>query len=952
MTRSAFFKLEGAALDAFGSGVATAGNFDGGASGISEFVLGAAGDGTTGATIYSGVDSAVGDGVLADGSSFAALSFVTGEAGDGAGATVLGGFDFNGDGITDVAVAAPESTGGSGKVYVIYGSSAPLTGTVTLSDLGSRVTEISFADVSGLGAALAAGDVNNDGIDDLFIGAPAYGAGSDAGQGAVYVVAGASAHGTTAAITAQTALITGTAGGDALGSALSSGDVNGDGIDDLAIGAPGVDGADFDRGAAYILFGVNGGTLFDGLDVGALTGADGFAVTGVGAGDGLGSSVAISGDTFPTLDGIGDLHVAIPGEDDGGQNGGVVLGFKGSSVNSATVPAALGSSGTAASEVIGDASGQLHGPVVALGDVTGDGVDDIAYVTSVVSERTFGTATLAAGTKSILIEAGNDQGLYMIGNLDPGLTPGDISVAGLGDVNNDGIGDIGIGLPGTNGTGQVLGLLGGSANLDALDASDGTSDDIIDASRLLATTPASVTFAQTDTSIALGGVITGAIDLRQSQSTADGTLSITDANDAGASFDTLADTTAEGSGTFGDVTVRTDSGEQRWRYELNTGAVAALAYLGAGETVVDTVLLTASQGSQQQVSVEITGVDDPTVVTVSGGGSTIVLSEDLVLVEGTISVSDPDQNDTPDISGLSQTGTFGTLQINGDGTGFTYAILDSALAGLQALGSGQQSTETFTLDANGIDVVIDVQINGEDETTGGAPKTVDAADGPQSFGPGAENVTLTGTAGATVDTGAGDDQVTDSAGGDVITDPFGDDTVSTSGGNDHVRVLSGDNTITETGTDATESNWLRGGIGSDEIIGGAGKDIIDGDSVSPFMGGSDTLDGNGGDDVLRGGVGADTFVFRPNGASDTVAEFSSVVGDAASGFQAAGFSRDYTPGFDQLDLSAMTTVNSAADAFAAINDNASGWAEFNAEGTRFVLFGVTEAELSDSDFIF
>jgi hypothetical protein len=165
---------------------------------------------------------------------------------DAFGLTLAAG-DFDGDGRTDLAVAAPsEELSGhpyAGGLVVLRGSKTGLTGT------GAQWFDQDTAGVPGavearddFGTAMTAGDVTGDGRADLVVGAPGEGIGAEFSAGAVTVLKGSKTGLTgTGAIgyDQNTAGIPGTAEHqDVFGSALAIGDFNRDGHPDLAIGAP------------------------------------------------------------------------------------------------------------------------------------------------------------------------------------------------------------------------------------------------------------------------------------------------------------------------------------------------------------------------------------------------------------------------------------------------------------------------------------------------------------------------------------------------------------------------------------------------------------------------------------------------------------------------------------------------------------------------------------------
>ncbi len=308
--------------------------------------------------------------------------------------TAVAAGDFDGDGFVDLAVGAPGKAPGegpqSGAVFIFPGSGSP-SGITT----GFFITQTDAGEVNEagdrFGTAVAAGDFNHDGFVDLAVGAPGEGLGS----GAVFVFPG-SVKGLTclAGFPCPTTITTGffitqnhaTGGvheaGDEFGAALAVGDFDGDGIEDLAVGAPGDGQGAVKAGSAFVFPGA------DGSKAGLTTGfriTQNHATGGVNeAGDRFGAAVAagnIVGDAFP------ELLVGAPGDaPDGGPKAGSVFVFSdGSQAGFATgfpiaQTDALGSAGCAPGSCVQgvNEAGDGFGAALAVGDFDGDGVRALA----------------------------------------------------------------------------------------------------------------------------------------------------------------------------------------------------------------------------------------------------------------------------------------------------------------------------------------------------------------------------------------------------------------------------------------------------------------------------------------------------------------------------------------------------------------------------------------------
>ena len=383
--------------DSFGWSVSGAGDVNG--DGVEDFIVGAYRDDNTGvdsgsARVFSSVDGSV------------LYTFNGDSAGDRFGISVSGAGDVNGDGFDDLIVGAPfddNNGSGSGSARVFSGAD----GSVFFTFDGDAADDQFGWSVSG------AGDVNGDGFDDFIVGAPF---GSDNGivSGSARVFSGNDGS----------ILYTfyGDSVEDAFGYSVSgAGDVNGDGFDDLIVGAYFESTNGTASGSARVLSGADGSILytFYGDSAG---GWFGFSVSGAGDVDG---------------DGFDDFIVGAPFDDN-------------SAINSGSARVFSGADGSVLYTFYGDSAGGWFGrSVSSLGDVNGDGFDDL-----VVGASLDDTAGTSAG--AVRVFSGADGSVLFTAYGSPNDNFG-FSVARIGDLNGDGFGELIAGVPGSDFNGSNSG---------------------------------------------------------------------------------------------------------------------------------------------------------------------------------------------------------------------------------------------------------------------------------------------------------------------------------------------------------------------------------------------------------------------------------------------------------------------------------------------------------------
>jgi large repetitive protein len=310
------------------------------------------------------------------------------------GHAVSGLGDVDGDGVPDLIVGAPDTDPGgrshAGSAYVYSGATGALIyridGAVASDNMGMAVSN--------------AGDINGDGVEDFIVGAQRVDNGLINEAGAAFVYSGATGQ-------LLHSFYGDSNDGDRFGASVSGGgDVDGDGVPDLIVGAYKADYVKRNTGSVYVYSGLSGTLIyrFDGtLD------------------NEYGRSVADAGDV--NGDGYADIIVGARLEDSGSMysNGAAIV--------------YSGSTGAVLYRFNGEATNDLFGTAVAgAGDVDGDGYADLVVGATDTDFNGWdsGSAYVYSGYSGLLI--------YRLRGVDPYGELG-AAVAGIGDVNNDGMDD-------------------------------------------------------------------------------------------------------------------------------------------------------------------------------------------------------------------------------------------------------------------------------------------------------------------------------------------------------------------------------------------------------------------------------------------------------------------------------------------------------------------------------
>ena len=384
--------------------------------------------------------------------------------GDQFGQSIANLGDIESDGVIDLAVGAPyddDNGTDQGAVYVLFmddNGQVDIKQKISESE-GSFNGTLDGGDHFGFAMA-GLGDLNRDGFTDIAVGAP----GDDDGgsdRGAVWVL-NLDAQGRVY----NEQKISNDAGnfnetlddGDQFGSALATvGDLNGDGIDDLAVGVPGDDDGGTDRGALWILFMNNDGTVNARQKISF---TEGNFNGDLHDGDRFATAIANMGD----LDGNGlsDLAIGAPGDDDGGTDRGAVWILLMNSNGTVSAEYKISQSQAQFDGALADGD-RFGNAVTNLGDINNDGVTDLGVAASQSDDGGLDRGAfwvLFMRDDYTVISSSRISGAS--GNFNETIHDDDrfgSALVSLGDLNGDGISDLASGASLDNDGGPDRGAL-------------------------------------------------------------------------------------------------------------------------------------------------------------------------------------------------------------------------------------------------------------------------------------------------------------------------------------------------------------------------------------------------------------------------------------------------------------------------------------------------------------
>jgi len=349
--------------------------------------------------------------------------------------------DMDGDGVGELLLTAELGDGGNGAVYIFMGSSLALrTGDVSVADADITLLDNLSYSAAGFGMGVTSGDFDGDGIADLAIGAPyLYYSTIDAGYVFIFQGTDIVSGGTFQSTDADSWTTYGDENYGYLGFSMTAlDDIDGDGKDDLAVGAYLADTSGNDGGKVYVLLST-GGLQVDSSWYGyqLITDVADLVISGDFGGVRTGHDLAQAGDWDG--DGLTELIVGSVGYDDGG---GAWTGrsylFTADQLTNSTTTALIGSDAAITFDASSDV-GYLGLDNWGDFDADGDGMTDLLLGAPKAGTGgevyLFAGSDLATGTISVdLASATFAADAANEGNGKSVLSPGDVNGDGYDDV--------------------------------------------------------------------------------------------------------------------------------------------------------------------------------------------------------------------------------------------------------------------------------------------------------------------------------------------------------------------------------------------------------------------------------------------------------------------------------------------------------------------------------------
>jgi len=364
--------------------------------------------------------------------------------------------DLDGNGVTDLAIgAAGDDTGGTnrGAVYVtLMNADGTAKSSVKIANQLHGGPTLANEDYFGT-RMTSLGDLDGDGITDIAVGAVEEPNGVAGGRtGSVYII-NLKSDGTAKHVTRITSGLNGgpdLSDGDGFAMVESLGDLDGDGVVDLAVGAPDADGEKTDQGIVYILYLKSDGTVKRRSQI---THVDWWQSTTI-AKDEFGSYIANLGD----LNHDGTLEIAVTASNNRYSTGYahiISLKSDGTYTFNTFFSSNSGNGGPLSSS--GDISG-----IASIGDIDGDGINDLALTLDNLNED-----YIFGGPGAIFLLTMNSYGTiknyYRIAaetSSSPSFANQSLKLSSLrflGDTNGDGSPELALGMPNEGGSDKAKG---------------------------------------------------------------------------------------------------------------------------------------------------------------------------------------------------------------------------------------------------------------------------------------------------------------------------------------------------------------------------------------------------------------------------------------------------------------------------------------------------------------